>query len=145
VANRATHLSQTMKADICAHYANGMTLEELGKEYNVSGMTISRIIKANQSFVSDCEKGKKEAEEKALSSMDEWVKAKLGKATNLCEKIMAEVSQRDLSEESIRDLAGLFKIMREAFVPKTQVADEKESQALNKIADSLNRLVEDGK
>lgn len=131
--NRVTHLSKTQKADICAHYAEGMTSTQLAQEYGVSHVTILRVIKANENFVQQCTEKKKEAEERALKSMDEWVQEKQNVIQGLIGKIIASVEKTDFDEESLRDKVGAIKILREAFVPKSQVQDENEKTEAVKI------------
>lgn len=143
MANRATHLSERMKADIVAHHAEGMTYEELGAAYNVSRSTIMRIIKDRPEFAQKCENFKKEAENNALKSMDEFVKSRQEEVQRLLGKILGSLASVDYDEESVRDRVGAIKILREAFVPKAPITDESEDKALRDLANALDKIADE--
>lgn len=137
---KAVHLTRKQKADICAAYATGIPYSKLAEKYGVSKPTIMRVIKASGDFETKCNAVQKEAEEAAIQSMDEFVRARANEAQEIIGDILASFRDVEWEKISVRDRAGAVKIMRETFVPRSNVEDSGEKEALNNLADALNKI-----
>lgn len=137
---KAVHLTRKQKADICAAYATGATYQQLGDKYGCNKSTIMRVIKAESEFATCCEIVQKEAEEAAIQSMDEYVRTRANEAQEIIGDILASFRDVEWGKISVRDRAGAVKIMRETFVPRSNVEDSGEKEALNNLADALNKI-----
>lgn len=119
-------LSDRQKKKIIAEYIAGdgqVSQRELAKRYQVSQKTISKILTDEESTQKVYEK-KKENEMSMLAFLDDrsW------KAQSIIDKIL-ETLPNDFEKSSMRDKAGLLKILAETFGTKRESGEESKKES----------------
>lgn len=120
-------LSDKERKKIIAEYVAGdgkVSIRALAKKYSVSPTSISKILEDKKS-VQKCTHKKKENEMSMLAFLDD----RAGKAKELIDKIL-ETLPNDFEKSSMRDKAGLLKILTEVFTPKDGVEDSGEDEGI---------------
>lgn len=119
-------LTDRQRKQIIAEYVEGdgkCSIRALAKKYSVSPSLISKILKDGKS-VQKCTDKKKENELSMLAFLD----SRRDKAQGLIDKIL-DTLPKDFEKASMRDKAGLMKIIAEVFAPqKGQEEKWEESQ-----------------
>lgn len=105
-------LTDKQRKQIVSEYVAGdgkVSIRELEKKYSVSPTSISKIL-ADKKSVQKCTDKKKENELSMLAFLDD----RAGKAQELIDKIL-DTLPKDFEKASMRDKAGLLKILSETF------------------------------
>lgn len=113
-------LTDKQRKKIIAEYVAGdgkITQEQLAKKYGVSRQAISLILR-DENACENLRNKKKENEMSMLSFLD----SRTAKAQSLIDKVLETLPQ-DFEKASMRDKAGLLKILSEVFTPKETVED----------------------
>lgn len=110
-------LSDKQRKKIIAEYVAGdgkVSMRSLAKKYSVSPSSISKIL-GDEKSIQKCTHKKKENEQSMLAFLDD----RAGKAKELIDKILETLPQ-DFEKASMRDKAGLLKILAETFGGKKE-------------------------
>ena len=115
-------LSDLERKQIVAEYVAGdgkVSQRKLAERYQVSQKTISTILKDGKTT----QKVSQKKIENALT-MCAFLEARTVKAQELIDKIL-ELLPSDLGEASVREKAGLLKILAEVFTGKTDMGEKR--------------------
>lgn len=116
-------LSDKQRKKIIAEYVAGdgkVTQAELAQKYGVSRQAISLILSDEKT----CEKLRNKKKENDLSMLA-FLDDRRDKAQKLIDKIL-DTLPKDFEKASMRDKAGLLKILSETFTPKDGTQEEHE-------------------
>lgn len=135
----AKHLTKKQKAEICSKYAAGSSYRNLAAEYGVSSSSIMRVIRGSPDYVAKCDALQKEAEEAAQKTMREWFENNSTNAQNIMNAVMRSFTEEDFSQVSVRDRAGLMKIIHDVFAEPSVERDDGKA-ALERLCKDLENI-----
>lgn len=116
-------LSDKQRKKIIAEYVAGdgkVSIRALAKKYNVSPSTIAKLL-GDEKSIQKCTDKKKDNEFSMLAFLDN----RKDKAQKLIDQIL-DTLPKDFEKASMRDKAGLLKILSETFTPKDGTQEEHE-------------------
>lgn len=129
-------LSDKQRKKIIAEYVAGdgkVSMRALAKKYKVSPTSISKIL-GDKKSVQKCTHKKKENEMSMLAFLD----SKSAKAQEIIESVLSTFDLETLKKASVRERAGLLKILAETFGEKNDRREDEQERKLDELIGALS-------